>query len=108
MSLRRQRIIRDRKTQASGAAVPARRVQRSSASRGVQRSSAAIRQRSILLQTFWRRRRSIALVVAALPLFQATGCYPDPVGALNFNLQLLVNNTLITALSTYVSNVFRL
>lgn len=54
-----------------------------------------------------RRRRWIA-AAAALPLFQATGCFPDPIGAFNFELQSLINNVLIQAVSTIVENVLRL
>ncbi|MBI5764139.1 MAG: hypothetical protein HZA51_11495 [Planctomycetes bacterium] len=50
----------------------------------------------------------IGLAVASMPLFQATGCYPDPIGALNFQLQLLVNNVLINAVNIIVQNVFHL
>ena len=61
----------------------------------------------------WRFTRSrpmrfLALAVAALPLFQTTGCFPDPLGALNFQLQLLVNTTLITAINTFVQNLLHL
>lgn len=55
-----------------------------------------------------RRLRALALLVAALPLFQATGCFPDPIGALNFELQSLVNVTLINAINTIVQNLLRL
>jgi len=49
--------------------------------------------------------KSLLLAAAALPLFQATGCFPDPIGALNFELQSLVNNVLITAASTIINNL---
>ncbi len=45
---------------------------------------------------------------AALPLFQATGCFPDPIGALNFELQSFVNTTVIDAISVIVQNLLRL
>jgi hypothetical protein len=48
------------------------------------------------------------IAIAALPMFQATGCFPDPIGALNFELQNLVNFTLIDWVNTIVQNVFRL
>ena len=55
------------------------------------------------------RRAKLALVaMAALPVFQATGCFPDPIGALNFELQNLVNVTLIDWVSIIVQNVLRL
>lgn len=55
-----------------------------------------------------RRARLALLAVAALPLFQATGCFPDPIGGLNFELQRLVNSTLIDWVNTIVQNVLRL
>lgn len=63
--------------------------------------------------TIWKctRRRStryIAMALAALPIFQATGCFPDPLGGLNFQLQLLLNTTLITAFNTLVQNLLHL
>jgi hypothetical protein len=54
-----------------------------------------------------RRRRLIA-AAAALPLFQATGCFPDPIGAFNFELQSLINSVLIQTVTTIVENVLRL
>ena len=53
------------------------------------------------------RRRWVA-ALAALPIFQATGCFPDPIGAVNFELQSLVNTVLIQTISTIVENVLRL
>ncbi len=55
-----------------------------------------------------RRARLAMIAIAALPMFQATGCFPDPIGALNFELQNLVNFTLIDWVNTIVQNVFRL
>ena len=55
-----------------------------------------------------RRLRLIALAVAALPVCQATGCFPDWLGALNFQSQLLIDNVLITAVSTIVMNILHL
>lgn len=52
-----------------------------------------------------RRARRLMLVFAAWPIFQTTGCFPDLVGALNFELQALVNNTLINAINTVVQNI---
>lgn len=60
---------------------------------------------------FWRIRRTwraIALAAAALPLVQATGCFPDPIGAFNFQLQQLINVTLIDAFNTIVQNILGL
>ena len=62
---------------------------------------------------FWRlaasrRPRMITLALAAFPLCQATGCFPDPIGALNFQLQLLINTTLIGAINTIVQNILHL
>lgn len=55
-----------------------------------------------------RRAKLAMIAIAALPMFQATGCFPDPIGALNFELQNLVNFTLIDWVNTIVQNVFRL
>lgn len=49
--------------------------------------------------------KPVVLLVAALPLFQTTGCFPDLLGALNFELQSLVNTTLITAVNTIIQNI---
>ena len=55
----------------------------------------------------WRWRK-VALALAAAPLFQATGCFPDPVGALNFELQSFFNVNIIDAINTIVRNVLGL
>ncbi len=55
-----------------------------------------------------RPARLIALAAAALPLFQATGCFPDPIGALNFQGQLLVDGVIIGAINTIVMNLLHL
>ena len=55
----------------------------------------------------WRLRRW-ALLLAAAPLFQTSGCYPDLLGGFNFTLQQLVNTTLITTLNTIVRNLLNL
>jgi hypothetical protein len=55
-----------------------------------------------------RHMRKIVLLAAAVPVLQATGCFPDPIGALNFQLQSLINTTLIDWVSIIVSNIFRL
>lgn len=65
--------------------------------------------RSALRRVRLLRRAKLAMIaIAALPMFQATGCFPDPIGALNFELQNLVNFTLIDWVNTIVQNVFRL
>ncbi|HPF40634.1 MAG TPA: hypothetical protein P5081_10190 [Phycisphaerae bacterium] len=61
----------------------------------------------------WRRavrmsRARWVAAIAALPLLQATGCFPDPIGALNFELQSFFNTTLIDAVSVIVQNLLRL
>lgn len=77
-----------------------RRNHRTDSNPRVERSAAAIR---------WHRRaRKLLLTAAALPLLQGTGCFPDPIGALNFQLQQLVNTTLIDWVSVIVANIFRL
>lgn len=55
-----------------------------------------------------RKGRALALAVAALPVCQATGCFPDPLGALSFELQSLINVTLINAFNTIILNLFNL
>jgi hypothetical protein len=55
----------------------------------------------------WRWRYA-ALTLAAAPLFQATGCFPDPIGALNFELQQFFNLNIISAIDTIVRNVLGL
>ncbi|OWY71460.1 hypothetical protein B7486_12825 [cyanobacterium TDX16] len=65
--------------------------------------------RSALGRVRLLRRAKLAMIaIASLPMFQATGCFPDPIGALNFELQNLVNFTLIDWVNTIVQNVFRL
>ncbi len=54
------------------------------------------------------RRRKLLLAAASLPLFQATGCFPDPIGALNFELQSLVNTFLIGTISIIIQNLLGL
>ncbi len=58
--------------------------------------------------TIPRRLRYAGAAVAAFPLLQATGCYPDPIGALSFELQSLVNTVLLNAVNTVVANLLRL
>ena len=66
-------------------------------------------ERSKLL-VFWRCRKwkPVLLALAALPLFQTTGCFPDLIGALNFELQALVDTTVLTAAQTIIQNLLRL
>ena len=52
--------------------------------------------------------RKLLIISAALSLFQATGCYPDPLGALNFELQRLLSGTLVNALNIIVRNLLDL
>ena len=59
-----------------------------------------------LLRTH-RRLKTALLAAAALPLYQFT-CYPDFLGAFNFELQRFINTTLITAVDIVVRNVLRL
>ena len=55
-----------------------------------------------------RKGRAVAMAVAALPVCQATGCFPDPIGALNFELQSLINVVFINAFNTLILNLFNL
>ncbi len=55
-----------------------------------------------------RRWKPLLVAAAALPLFQTTGCFPDVIGALNFELQSMVNNMLINAVGTIIANILRL
>ena len=73
----------------------------------VNTKSALSRKRSRRwLRLFGMKRGLLAL--AALPLFQATGCYPDPLGALNFELQRLLTSTLVNAFDIIVRNILNL
>lgn len=66
-------------------------------------------RRRLRLQLGLRKRaRWIIAATAALPLFQATGCFPDPIGALNFELQSLINTVLINTVSIIVANILGL
>ena len=64
-------------------------------------------RRNKLFVNIARRRRWIGLLAAA-PVFQLTGCFPDPVGALNFELQNLFSTAIIDVIGVVVSNVLRL
>lgn len=55
-----------------------------------------------------RAARRILRVAAALPLLQTITCFPDVLGALNFELQSFIVNTLVDAVSIVVANVLRL
>ena len=67
------------------------------------------RKRSLWLKLYSpRRRKAVVLAVAAMPLFQATGCFPDVVGALNFELQSLINSVLINTVNIIVQNLLGL
>lgn len=55
-----------------------------------------------------RPARFVALAAAALPICQATGCFPDPIGAINFQLQLLVSGVFVDAINTIVQNLLHL
>lgn len=55
-----------------------------------------------------RRGRRLTALIAALPLCQATGCFPDPLGALNFELQSLINSVLINTVTIIVQNLLGL
>jgi hypothetical protein len=55
-----------------------------------------------------RKWKPVLLALAALPLFQTTGCFPDLIGALNFQLQSLVNTTVLTAANTIIQNLLRM
>ncbi len=53
--------------------------------------------------------RWLALAIAALPVFQiSTGCFPDPIAALNWEMQSSVNNVLLTAINTIIQNILNL
>ncbi|MCB9853126.1 MAG: hypothetical protein H6819_08520 [Phycisphaerales bacterium] len=70
-------------------------------------SRASGRQGGWRLATRLARRRWIA-ALAALPLLQATGCFPDPIGALNFELQSFFNAVFIDTVAVIVQNLLRL
>jgi hypothetical protein len=43
-----------------------------------------------------------------MPLFQTTGCIPDLLGGLSFELQLLINNAVINAAGVIIQNLLHL
>ena len=62
--------------------------------------------RSFLLRLYTSRRwKSVLLGLAALPLFQTTGCYPDLIAGLSFELQSLVNKFVINAANIIIQNI---
>jgi hypothetical protein len=52
-----------------------------------------------------RRRRRMTAFAAALPLFQIPACYPDLIGAINFELQSLINSVLINTVAIIISDL---
>lgn len=62
----------------------------------------------IRVSVAWSRIRRLALLIAALPLLQTTGCFPDLLGALNYELQMLVNSTLLNAVNIIIRNLLGL
>lgn len=54
------------------------------------------------------RWKKFGVALAAWPVFQLTGCFPDPIGALNFEIQSLINTTLINLVSIVVQNLLGL
>lgn len=61
-----------------------------------------------LLRAHRSRRRALFVLVAAMPVFQTVTCYPDFVGALNFQLQFLFNTVLVDTVNTIVRNILGL
>lgn len=55
-----------------------------------------------------RRFKPLLLGLAAMPLFQALGCFSNFTTALNFELQSMVNNVLINAANTIIQNILGL
>lgn len=67
------------------------------------------RAASLLRANRWLRHgRRLLLMMAALPLLQTTGCFPDLLGALNDELQMLVNSTLLNAANIIIRNLLGL
>ncbi len=52
-----------------------------------------------------RRRRRMLVMAAALPLFQVPACFPDLLGAVNFELQSLINSVLINTVAIIISDL---
>ncbi len=55
-----------------------------------------------------RVARRAMLAAAALPILQTAGCYPDIIGALNFEIQSLINSVLINAANVVIQNLLGL
>lgn len=60
----------------------------------------------------WKRRvrwaKAAALVVVAAPLFQVSLCFPDVLGAVNFEAQNFINRIIFTIVDSLVRNVLNL
>lgn len=54
------------------------------------------------------RWKPLVLGLAALPVFQVAGCFPDPIAAISFELQSLINTVLINAVNTVIQNILGL
>lgn len=65
-------------------------------------------RRLLTLARIQRHLCKLAVVAAIAPLFQIPGCTFAPIQALNFQLQNLVNVTLIDWVSVLVSNFLHL
>ncbi len=55
-----------------------------------------------------RAARRAALVAVSVPLLQGVLCFPDPLGALNFETQGLLNRIFFTLVDSLVRNLLRL
>ncbi len=71
-------------------------------------AGARIPSRTLARLVYSRPWKALTLAMASMPLLQATGCFPDPLGALNFNLQTLLNGAIINAINIIVQNVLHL
>lgn len=58
--------------------------------------------------TLTGRWKKIVALTAAWPVCQATGCFPDPLGALNFELQSFINSILVNFVAVVVQNLLGL
>ena len=65
-------------------------------------------RRLLTLARLQRHLCKLVVVAAVVPLFQLPGCTFAPIQALNFQLQNLVNVTLIDWVSVLVSNFLRI
>ena len=66
------------------------------------------RRRTMLACCRPSRWKPLVLTLAALPIFQTAGCFPDPMSAINYELQTLINTVLINAANTFFQNVLGL